>query len=283
MSSSIIIYPIYLAGGIGDILRAALSFYVFAKRHNIPFYFDFSAIPGLRNCFEYPKFDYNSNYNPIVHIEFVGGFATRDNQVIQQIYDRILNEPANYRITSNIFGFESWQDISASLSTFPLKPSKQVEERIQEIINEKNYISVHIRCGDVYMSNKSAQYCLTDRRISLNLAFIDDFLEKVMPLVENSNKTVIVHCDNDIFKDLLRKKTSFFTILNLKIQHSALRPETSGDNTGYIDTIAEFYILTRASTIIQYNYSGFSHWASVLGGNELLYFEEHDNLRWTSS
>ncbi len=58
----------YGGGGIGDFIRASLSFYSICKRNNFEYYIDFSVNKLLKKCFNYKKLQKeikNSNFYKI--------------------------------------------------------------------------------------------------------------------------------------------------------------------------------------------------------------------------
>uniref|UniRef100_A0A6C0JT11 Glycosyltransferase n=1 Tax=viral metagenome TaxID=1070528 RepID=A0A6C0JT11_9ZZZZ len=272
---SLTIYPMYQSGGIGDMLRAAVSFYVFAKKNNIPFYFDFSSVPGMECCFIYEKNRYLNG--PVVNLHFINGFVDAKDNSLNAIYNVILeNKNTHYRITSNSIGFVAWREILDVLPEFRglLKPSTVVSNRIAQLQEQYNlvdnsYISVHIRCGDFYTDSKFI-YCKGDKRIK---KLTNEYVLSILSQIDNlkSPLPIVIHADNDKFKKMMKEKIKEnIKILENKIQHTSIRPDIARNNAGYIDTIAEFYILANSAKIVQFNYSGFSHWAAIMGDTPFL-------------
>lgn len=268
--STVTMMAIYNSGGIGDFLRSALSFYVFCHRNNIEFYFDFEGVPGMKSCFEYPECDYQGL--PCINYFFIGGQAAKGNPEIEYLYDLILNSPGHYRISCNLFMFEDYQDIKNVIGDFLklLKPSSQVISRMNQLLptwKDRLHMSAHIRCGDFYMTDAQ---CSEDKRVIVD----NDYIRMIQRMIPSNG---LIHTDNLELKKALA--TLGYKTFDIAIQHTCV----IGDTQGYIDTIAEFFILANAHTIIQFKYSGFSHWAHIIGNNNLVALEKHPNLEWSES
>ena len=118
-------------------------------------------------------------------------------------------------------------------------------------LNISNYISIHLRLGDKYLEiNKPNVSCDSRKYNKQNFYNI---------IEQNYDKNIIFFCDNNSFKQELKKKYNNIIILNSKIGHTAIR------NTTYeevLDTITEFYIMTNSDKIYGASFSGFSIVAS---------------------
>jgi hypothetical protein len=291
MKSVIIFVPRFYGGGIGDLIKSSLSFYTWAKREGCEFYFDFSEHPQLGKCF-------NTKYIP-------SSIATLPVQEVR-IYDRVYTKPypdelsslwnairtnvAQYRIKSNIFGFEPAEELMKNVDEFRnnvLVPSQLVKKQYRNIlkslgIEEKKYISVHIRCGDKYMRDFDRS-CPNDKRFDVNgnacreiVATIDKFISENKEKREEITKyPIVIHSDSDILRKMI-STIGKYKMMNSDIQHTA--QHTEGNNLEpYISTMADFMVLSHAAIIIQApSYSGFSHVASIYGNTEMHSSAESD-------
>jgi hypothetical protein len=279
---SVTCYPLYQAGGIGDVLRGAIVFYIWCKKNSIPFYFDFSAIPGLKECFEYPEAT-KASYQ---RLEVAHGLVTPDNQSITQLFEKIRSCGLDIRITANVVGYYTIDEVRNYIPFFNqiLKPSDQVERRIRQVydaydLQPRDYFSVHVRCGDKYLLN-NYKYCPNDKRIELDKKFIDYVVDTISQIYtrEKLSCPIVFHTDSAYLRDMLKYK---YITMPFYIQHTAVRPDIIDDNQGYIDTIAEFYIMARSCGILQFIYSGFSHWASIIGNTKLFPLDKSVVLEWS--
>ena len=85
-----------------------------------------------------------------------------------------------------------------------------------------------------------------------------------------NNLPLIIHSDSNILKNNLKKLNDNLILLDINIQHIC---NNIGNNNEYsfISTIAEFFIISKASKVFMMDvYSGFSHLASVIGNKELI-------------
>lgn len=241
--------------GFGDFIRGCLSFLSFCKRESIDFYIDLKELEHLEKCFEYK---HNTYENLQVHKLVVDPEWSID-FIKNNIYDMIRYDKKHYQVINNRYGFEDSKSILDVVDLFNtyMKPSQMITDYIDKIystynISKSKYISLHIRGGD------QAFY----GQISTNDERIDIYdIENIKNILSFDNTTVI-HSDSvkikQEFKDI--KNT---IILDIVPYH------TQEDNSSIYETIAEFYIMAYASSIIQITYSGFSHWASILGKNKL--------------
>lgn len=126
-------------------------------------------------------------------------------------------------------------------------------------INDKNYVSFHIRLGDKFLE--------TDKSFvnPNNLEDIRIFSEeKLFDLLEkNKNNKVLLFCDNKKYKVSLCSRFDFITMTNADVAHTDFKNTTEKQ---FIDTVTEFYILCNSSLIYAASHSGFSNVASLFNG-----------------
>lgn len=287
MERSIIIHKHeFGCGGIGDFIRASLSFYSFSKRNNIEYYINFEENPHLNKCFNIKSFDINTiDKNKICQLNLMRGIYTIDKtqneNYIKDTLDQIINEKKVYLIKSNAIGFESNDDINNILDDYftnILLPSDIILDKIKNIYNDFNltdsqYISVHFRTGDKNMAKNLKQITgHRDSRINLEsdntynniINYRENINQYLQSINDYNGEKIVIHSDSNFFKDNITKIDPNYIKLDIKIQHIA---ESIGDLeiNSFIDTIAEFYILAKAKFIILVSsYSGFSHLSSMI-------------------
>lgn len=116
-----------------------------------------------------------------------------------------------------------------------------------------NYTSVHLRLGDKYLeTDKDVIYCINDsRRYDETRLF--EFMDT------NDPQTILFFCDNNEYKQKMKKKYDSLLITTCNIAHTSL------SNTTYkqtVDAITEFYIMTETKEVVAVSESGFSEIAS---------------------
>ena len=110
MNKTIIIHCHSLyCGGIGDFIRASLSFYSFCQRNNIEYYIDFKENPHLKQCFDINLIPDLINYFDSEEICLLNGYYSYDN--IKNELNKILNNPKVYYLKTNAIGFENLDEI----------------------------------------------------------------------------------------------------------------------------------------------------------------------------
>jgi hypothetical protein len=125
--------------------------------------------------------------------------------------------------------------------------SKEVIER-SKTFKLENYISIHVRLGDKYLEIPAHLIqCITDVR-----PYDEDKISKCIE--KNINTNIVLFCDNLQYKQKMKEKYPFIHLTDFKIGHTAL-PSTTDENT--IDTLAEFYLLSKSQKIFIANESGF--------------------------
>ena len=130
----------------------------------------------------------------------------------------------------------------------------KVKENANTYCNLSNYISIHIRLGDKYLDCDPKDNIIDPHHEK-------EFDEnKLFKLIENNKyKKIIFFCENTKYKLKLKEKYDFITILNIKIGHTALGVINEEE---FLNTITEYYIMTRSEMIYSNAESGFSITAS---------------------
>lgn len=279
--SVIVVYPRRHGGGLGDFLRCALSFYAFARRNDIPFYIDYSESGLLQNAFE-QNVQHTPELEKQENITLYDRILPASDPYIQNLLNKILTIPARYNFRSNMFGFEPTEAILEVVDDFlkyKFVPSAATVQQIEDLRNVMNiksdkYVSIHVRCGDNLMINYDNPSHSVDKRMHVNSETIGNLgakLNVILEDVRNSHK-IITHSDNEIMRNELSSVCCVIPMQS-SIQHTA-HENIENNAAHYISTVAEFFIMMKAELIIQVTYSGFSHWAAILGKKQFIYFND---------
>ena len=262
-------------GGIGDFIRASLSLFSYCQRNKIDYYINFDQNSNLKYCFDIEKMPEYFNNLPIREIILTNGIYT-----IEKIkpFLELFDKNGIYYVKTNAIGYEKNEEINKIRDYFfnnILKPTQKVKQNIDDIYTKynlinNNYISIHIRCGDLNMDNNHSnsndiRLDLNDDNIFINYnLLINDFKKNY-----GDNMPIIIHSDSIIFKNKIKKLNNDIIILDIDIKHIA---EDIGNNNEqyYISTVSEFYILSQSNKIyMPLIYTGFSHIASLINNKPL--------------
>ena len=144
----------------------------------------------------------------------------------------------------------------------PLLPIKEVFYFSDEVIlNSRNllsidirdYISIHLRLGDMYLeTDKSFILAKNDTRI-----YNEERLFKFIQ--DNSDKTIIFFCDNNNYRLNIKNLYNNIIITTSDIGHTSL---SNTSEKQVLDAISEFYLITNSEKIYAASESGFSIIAS---------------------
>jgi hypothetical protein len=264
-------------GGIGDFIRASLSFYSLCKRYNYKYYINFDDNLYLKECFEIENIPIELDNFSKEELIILNGVYDENN--IQPYLDKIKNKKIYY-LKSNAIGFESNEKINIIRNEYfknILIPSQKVNNFINNIYSkynliDNNYISIHIRCGDKNMTNNNNDVNNYDNRINLENNDIYTFYNNIINKFYKkygSNLPLVIHSDSATFKTKIKEINNKCIILDLDIKHIAENIGINNENS-FVSTVGEFYIISKAKKIYLPNvYSGFSHIASIIEGKEL--------------
>jgi hypothetical protein len=227
-----IVYKFTTGGGVGDYLKFGMIILTECMNNNIKFYYQINNL----EIEKYIKFKYD--------------FFNITTDEISKLNDVTIKIPNDYYHVGNGNGHIGniylnevfYLDNSIKLNVKNLIPSLP-----------SNYISVHLRMGDVFLeTDKDFVNCPSDER------FFSE--EKIYKFIEdNSDKNIIFFCDNNNYRLKIKDKYKNIIITNSQIGHSGLVNTTKKQ---ILDTITDFYILSNSQLICGVVYSGFSFFAS---------------------
>lgn len=240
----ILVYDFKLGrGGIGDLLKFFIYLVNYGIKNNIKIHY-------LINDISLEKYIKLKNDK----------FYIRNEDIVNKI--KINDESEMINIKPNIYYFIE-PHILYNIITYETMFSYDQVFEFSEVVktnsqmifrnNNINYISIHLRLGDKYLEidNKYID-CLLDTR-NYNEDNIFKFIE------ENPYKNIIFFCDNQTYKLKIKKKYNNIIITNCEIGHTSLINTTEKQ---ILDSITEFYLMTKSDKIIMASCSGFSRTAS---------------------
>jgi hypothetical protein len=278
----------YNAGGFGDFIRSLLAVFVYCKLNNIEHKLFIPNHP-LNTCFEncltvLPEKHNNNNQQIIIK-----PFITTHSWLMLRELEICKNHNPNYSIIiiSNNFDFIDPYTLKKYTSEFKdyFKFSKQVFSRVTNLYNlenikDKEYVSIQIRCGDKFMEC-SSQCIYDDIRVDPNNQELFDKLERSIKYLKTIFGPNILICLFTDVQSLKEKICKEYGLIGFKteIQHTA---SISNNNNSYIDTVAEFELLGRSSTIIFFSNTGFAYWSAFINNVPLLICTETDIVPFES-
>ncbi len=263
-------------GGIGDFIRASLSLYSICKRINVEYYVDFSENIFLDQAFNYKKIPDDLIIDE-KKVEIIKYLQNKEKFNKEEFETKLQQDVKTYIIYTNVVGIESIENICMIREEFfkkILTPSNQVlklmELKYKELnIKPDEYVSVHIRCGDSQIDPTNINYTSKDKRVdmqdpNLYTKFNESIIKFKENIISDNEIPILIHSDSEIFKKNLFKMNNQYKILDFTIAHISEQVGPK-DSQSFIETVAEFYILSQAKTIYSpYTYSGFPHIGSLV-------------------
>jgi len=232
-------------GGIGDCIKYFCYALQLCIKNDIKLYYLINNIPIEK----YLKLKYEKMY-----IEKENIFEKENISETNKIYCLDIQniKPNTYNI---VYPQTFWYTFSYDNLTIPIE---EIFDFVDEIkMNSKimllnkinNYISIHLRLGDVYLIPSYIQG-MNDIR------HFDE--EKLFHFIENldKDKNIVFFCDNNDYKLKIKNKYNHIIITNCNIGHTTLTLNDTSENQ-VLDTMTEFYLLTNSTEIYMGSESGF--------------------------
>jgi hypothetical protein len=255
----------YYRGGLGDFVCGALSLYAFCREQHFQFGGIYVGAHPLSECFNTLKVKPQTARHMLIDAtEQLNQMVPRARQILlRELKGRPFKE---LLVTTNAGTFTNDETRDTYLDDFAhnvLVPSQAVTMRIGDLYRQlrlmpRTYISLHVRCGDMFMGAADC-YCPTDRRIGPEEAA--QKILKLLPALKTGGLPIILHTDSPQLRALLRGTD--LHILETHIQHTAQHSPTNSAED-YYDTVAEFFIVGQAAKILYLTWSGFGYWAAKL-------------------
>lgn len=140
------------------------------------------------------------------------------------------------------------------------EPTNEITEYLQQTfsllqITSNNFIIIHIRSGDLYLTGKNKTF---------NIVYFNAIKNEISNLIFNNN--VVLIADNNEIKYLLKMEFPSLKLDYKQITHIGEGIELEREKVK--NTLLDFYIMSRASYIYSFTSyphgSGFSYWCSVV-------------------
>lgn len=240
----------YGDGGLGDMLRSMFAYFVFCKKNDIEYKIFFDSNGPFESCFESSEGVEKVDYKFLN----IGSKSTQETHNFLKVCKE--HKDKNFLVRSNIFDFVSFDDLRLFKSEFLnfLKPTEAVKDRINDNrLENQNFSSIHIRCGDKFMSSVNIA---SDSRLDPSSEETIQLIDETIEFLDFDNVTIFT--DNEYIKSKYPYRVN---LLNSKIQHTALK---TNYKFSYIDTVAEFFIMGLSEKIVSLSNSGFSFWSAFL-------------------
>lgn len=143
------------------------------------------------------------------------------------------------------------------------QPSNVITQYLNEVfsllsISPYDFITIHIRSGDMYLNNKTKIF---------NFAYLNIIYNEINLIISNnSNKHILLIADNNEIKYLLKQQFPNIKILFKEITHLGEGVKLIRDKIK--NTLIDFYLMSCSSYIYSFTSyphgSGFSYWCSVM-------------------
>ena len=242
--------------GFADFLRGTITLFKYCEIYNYKLYLDNSH--PIFNYLKESEFIESDN-RLIVHERLPSSeFPSYDHidQGIKNLFE--INESFTIMTNgfyTNINGvLDNWGNISENAKLYVkniLIPNEILKKKISEVLNKINlsttdeYHAIHLRLGDNYLHND-----IYDENLFNNVN------SKINNLIQqNSNNKYILFTDTTtIGKKLKLNNPSLYYFDNLKIHLGDLK----NNKEGIIDTLVDFFIMSKSLKIYYLNHSGFS-------------------------
>ena len=239
------------SGGIGDLLKYFLVLINLCMKYNIKLYYynknklldDFFYLSCEKMAIsEAEAYSYKRcNINDIPFLKKSNNYSIYPSDLHKLGAFNTISEIAIYknRDLQNLFSFSS-----------------RIITQSRDIIDSNiTYISLHLRLGDHYLeTDKSFITCPNDKR-GFSETKINEFIDS------NPDKVILFFCDNNSFKLKIKERYNYIIITDYNIGHTALLNTTEEQ---VINTLVEFYLLSRSKHIYVASNSGFPIMAGLL-------------------
>ena len=245
--NKIMVYDFNLGnGGIGDLLKFFIYLLNFGIKNNIKVYYLVNNIYVEK----YLQLKYDKLY-------------IKHDEISEKIY--LDNESELYTIQPNMYYMIKPHLFYNTFTYDTIIPYDSVFQFNDVIKLNSNilgtYISIHLRLGDKFLETDTKYIqCINDTR--------DYNEEKLFNFIESKpNINLMFFCDNYSYKLKIKEKYNNIIITSCDIAHTSFSNTTEQQ---VLDSVTEFYLLTKSDKIISVSNSGFSTTASKFNNIELV-------------
>jgi len=259
----------YNEGGYGDFIRSLLAVFVYCKENNIEHKLYIPTHP-MKECFECITNELNYP---------IKSYIDCNNNFLVNKLNKCKDSNYSVIIRSNKFDFISFDLLKKYTCEFKkfIKLSDSVKQRIIHLNNQINnveYVSIHIRCGDKFMECNS-QCIYNDVRINPSQNILFKKLEATIDhLKTNYNLPICIFTDVKSLKDKICSQYKLIGF-NTEIHHTA---STSNKEAAFIDSVAEFELLGKSKVIVKFTNTGFAFWSAFINDVPLYICNDNNEI-----
>lgn len=262
-----------LHGGLTDRLRGCLGIYSLCKKHNIPFFINWTYPFDLRLFLKPNVYNWEINSEDIIYespysqpiATYISGLKFGETIIDKYFILRniLCSKHTQYHIyTNSIISESKWPDLFQEL----FKPSPVLEQalKIHKANLKDSYYSFTFRFQQLLGDFKEGKYATLEESEQENL--IHKCLNELTSLISKiPSKKVLVTSDSITFLNRLKNNPQIYivpgTIAHMNFQ---------ADNNTFIKSFVDFYLIMGASKVFlmktsdMYN-SGFPRFAAQIG------------------
>jgi len=259
--------------GFGDFLRGSIFLTYICLVLNLEFDIDLKNHP-LSNLLEINEKIYNVNYSNIYAIIDYGDHTKEKSNVLSfinllnnwngEICYIFINCIPRFPIENPIYGIIQ----PARKVIIPKIEAKQyildiLDKKLTEKgLSRKNYIVIHVRCGDYFMNIKKN---IDTEKHKISSKHINDIVKILKNNCGPKKKYIIVGDSNEIKKEI-SSKFSNMIVFDTEITH--LGEDTRNNEKALIETLLDFNIMRFSNFIVSFTAyghgSGFSRYCASI-------------------
>lgn len=251
--SKVVVYDFRItAGGIGDLMKFFMSLLNFCIKGDIKLYY-------LVNNLAIEKFIRLKHDYMYITADEIKGKRVTVTDVKQLIGTDFIKTGAYYVVTPNILYIK--YDVAAILPLnymFYFAPAVIQNAQRLGFAEGFKYVSVHLRMGDKYLETEK-KYIFVPNDVR---PFAEEKLFKFLETWADI-KNILFFSDNMNYKLFIKKKFHKVRITDFAVAHTGLVNTTE---SGVLDSVTEFYLMTGSEHIVAASKSGFSAMAAKFSG-----------------
>lgn len=241
--------------GLGDFIRGTISLFDYCQKYNYKLLFD-----NDHELFELLEKNENIIDSNILSttIELIPPIGYDE---INIRLENLFLENKNFCVLTNSFYKNEISDECKLFVRNIFTPNEIIVKNIDNVLKKlnininKKYNVIHLRFGDKYIHNNNEFDTNTYK-------CLDEKIKNI--LLENTDEQFILLSDSSkMAQELSLNNSALFYFDNKKIHMGDLIYEDSIKNA-VIDTITDFFIMSKCDKIFSYQGSGFSYMASIL-------------------
>jgi hypothetical protein len=269
--------------GLGDFLKGCFCFIQLAKLLNLQFDLNILNHPISKyteNFSDTNNIDYNNiflykEYNRNLSVSDFNHEKIKNNlnvDFLEKTIDLLNKQNCEiYYFFSSAFPLLNiYSQPDKNLINLRLTPNndmnKYIDLTLEKLnLSKKEYGTIHIRCGDEYISNG----------IIKNNNFILKIKALLNKIVVPDHKYLIIS-DSNYLKEQLKIYNNFYIMIN-DIEHLGGEAIKSTNSNGVMNTMLEYYLMSYSNAVVSLStlnhVSGFSKYCSVLNNISFRYFK----------